>query len=153
MAVFVDTGILLRSVHRTDPFYPEVRSAIRKLIEQNTPVFTGLQQLAEFWNVSTRPPGQRSGFGLSSEEAGKRLRRIDRGVKVLTESPVTPVIWRALVQKYGVKGVAVRDARTAALMLTHSLNLLVTLNQADFTRYEPEGLRPMTPAQFVAAPA
>ena len=55
MAVFVDSGILLRALHRSGPFYPEVRSAIRALIGQGTPVFTGLQQFAEFWNVSTRP--------------------------------------------------------------------------------------------------
>lgn len=41
MAVFVDSGILLRAIHRTDPFYPEVRAAARELVKQNTPLFTG----------------------------------------------------------------------------------------------------------------
>lgn len=151
MPVFVDSGILLRALHRSDPFYAEVRSAIRSLISQSTPIFTGLQQYAEFWNVTTRPPGQRGGFDLSLDEATRRLRRIERGVKVLTETPVTPEIWKTLVRKYGVKGVQVHDARTAALMLTHSLTELLTLNKADFTRYEPEGIKPATPAEFAAS--
>ena len=150
MPVFVDTGLLLRALHRADPFYPEVRSAIRTLISQRTPIFTGLQQFAEFWNVTTRPPGQRGGFDLSPDEATRRLRHIERGVKVLTETPVTPEIWKTLVQKHGVKGVQVHDARTVALMLTHSLTELLTLNKADFNRYESEGIMPLTPVEFAA---
>ena len=148
MPVFVDSGILLRALHRSDPFYPEVRSAIRALIGQRTPIFTGLQQYAEFWNVSTRPPGERGGFDLSVDEASRRLRRIERGVRVLTETPVTPEIWKSLVHKHAVRGVQVHDARTAALMLTHSLGELLTLNKSDFTRYETDGIKPMTPAEF-----
>ena len=151
MPVFVDSGILLRAMHRTDPFYPAVRSAIRLLVSQRTPVFTGLQQFAEFGNVTTRPPGERGGFDLPLNEAARRLHRIERGVKVLTETPLTPEIWKTLVQEHGVQGVQVHDARTAALMLTHSLTELLTLNKADFTRYEPNGIKSLTPAELVAS--
>jgi predicted nucleic acid-binding protein len=82
MSVFVDTGILLRAVHRGDPQYPQIRAAIRSLVKQATPILTGLQHFAEFWNVCTRPAGARGGFGLPPEEAARRLRRIERGVKV-----------------------------------------------------------------------
>lgn len=148
MAVFVDSGILLRALHHSDPFYPAVRKVIRALINQRTPIFTGLQQYAEFWNVSTRPPGERGGFDLSLDEASRRLRRIERGVRVLTETPVTPEIWKSLIQKHGVRGVQVHDARAVALMLTHSLSDLITLNKADFTRYVSDGIQPTTPAEY-----
>ena len=151
MPVFVDSGVLLRALHRSDPFYADVRSAIRTLISQRTPIFTGLQQFAEFWNVCTRSPGERGGFNLSLDETATRLRRLERGVKILTETPVTPEIWKTIVQKHAVKGVKVHDARTVALMLTHSLTELLTLNKADFTRYRSEGIKPMTPAEFAEA--
>ena len=150
MPVFVDTGILLRAVHRSDPVYPDVRSAIRVLVGQKTPVFTGLQQLAVFWNVTTRPPGERGGFDLSLDEAARRLRRIERGIRVLTDTPITPEIWKSLIQKHSVRGVQVHDARTAALMLTYSLTDLLTLNKSDFTRYESDGIAPVTPAELAA---
>ena len=150
MAVFVDSGILLRAMHRGDPFYAEVRGAVRQLLSDKTPVFTGLQQFAEFWNVSTRPPGERGGFNLPLDETARRLRRIERGVRVLTETPLTPEIWKSLVQKYSVRGVQVHDARSVALMLTHSLARLVTLNKADFARFEPEGIIAVTPAELLA---
>jgi len=151
MPVFVDSGILLRAVHRTDPHYAEVRGAIRLLLKRAEPILTGLQQLAEFWNVCTRPPGARGGFNLPLEEAARRLRRIERGFRIQTESPLTPEIWKALVQRHGVQGVQVHDTRTVALMLTHSLTELLTLNKADFVRYAPDGLRPTTPAELLAS--
>jgi len=151
MAVFVDSGILLRAVHRTDPRYREVRGALSLLLKGRESLYTGLQQIAEFWNVSTRPPGERGGFNLSVEETALRLRRIERGVGVLTETPATPEIWKTLIQKHGVKGVQVHDARTAALMLTHSLTELLTLNKADFVRYAPDGILARTPADVLAS--
>lgn len=150
MAVFVDTGILLRALHRGDPFYSEVRGAVRHLLDEKTAVFTGLQQFAEFWNVSTRPPGERGGFNLPPDEAARRLRRIERGVKVLTETPLTPEIWKGLIQKHAVRGVQVHDARAVALMLTHAITRLLTLNKADFTRYQSDGIDTITPAELLA---
>jgi predicted nucleic acid-binding protein len=153
MAVFVDSGILLRAVHRTDSKHAEVREAIRTLLRQADAIFTGLQQLSEFWNVCTRPPGNRGGFDLSVEETDRRLRRIERGFSVLVERPVTVEIWKTLVRKHGVRGVQVHDARVVALMLTHSLNNLLTLNKADFLRYQSDGLKPMTPLELVSSTA
>lgn len=151
MPVFLDTGVLLRAVHRADPFYHDVRLAVRSLIQDDSPLLTGLQQFAEFWNISTRPAGERGGFALSVEEAARRLQRIERGVKLLTELPRTPDVWKELVQKYHVRGVQVHDARIVALMITHSVSRLLTLNKADFHRYEPEGIVPVTPADVVAS--
>jgi len=150
MACFLDSGVLLRTVHRSDPRYVEVRAAVREVLRQKTPLLTGLQHLAEFWNVTTRPPGERGGFSLPLAEAAGKLRRICRGVKVITEMPPTPDIWKTLIQKHGVKGVQVHDARTVALMLTHSITNLLTLNKADFIRYQGEGIIAITPAEFLA---
>ena len=151
MPVFVDSGILLRAVHRTDTHYAEFRGAIHLLLKKTEPIFTGLQQLAEFCNVCTRPPDVRGGSDLSFEEAARRRRRIERGVRILTETPRTPEIWKTLVQRHGVRGVQVHDARTVALMFTHSLTDLLTLNQADFVRYKPDGLAPTTPTKLLAS--
>ena len=150
MAVFVDSGILLRSMHRTDPFYGDVRGAIKFLLTTRKTLFTGLQQYAEFWNVSTRPPGDRGGFQLPLDEVERRLRKIERGVRILTETPLTPEVWKTLVVRYGVRGVQVHDARMVALMLTHSVTRLLTLNPSDFARFRPEGLEPMTPTELLA---
>lgn len=148
MSVFLDSGILLRVLHRADPRHFEVRKAIVQLVSQGSTLFTGLQQFAEFWNVSSRPPGLRGGFNLPLDEVANRLRRIERGVKDLAETPATPEIWKSLVQKHAVRGVQVHDARTAAMMLTHSVRRLLTLNKADFVRYESEGLIPMFPSEL-----
>lgn len=153
MAVFIDSGILLRAVHRRDPLYAEVRAAVRHLFKQNLRIFTGLQHLAEFWNVSTRPPAERGGFNLPLDEAARRLRTIRRGVMVLTETPRTPEIWTELVQAHAIRGVQVHDARTVSLMLTYSLTELLTLNKADFARYRAVGITAITPTELLASVA
>jgi len=150
MAVFVDSGILLRALHRGDPNYPDVRNTFRSLLTKRETIFAGLQQLAEFWNVSTRPASARGGFDLSTEEASRRLNRIERAVTILTETPITPEIWKRLVRDYRVRGVQVHDARTVALMLTHSVSDLITLNKSDFVRYESAGINPITPGKFAS---
>lgn len=98
----------------------------------------------------TRPPGERGGYNLPLDEASRRLQRVRRGVKVVTETPLTPDLWAMLVQKHGVKGVQVHDARTVALMLTHSLTELLTLNQQDFLRCRGDGIVALTPAELLA---
>lgn len=51
MAYFVDTNILLRFLHRTDPNYSSIRTAVRILKMRGDEMVTASQNLAEFWNV------------------------------------------------------------------------------------------------------
>lgn len=46
--------------------------------------------------------------------------------------------WERLVRQYGVRGRAVHDAQLVAVMLTHGITHLLTLNDADFRRYADE---------------
>ena len=58
----VDTNVLLRVSRRTDPEYPIAYEAISTLARKATLYYTH-QNIAEFWNVVTRPVA-RNGFGL-----------------------------------------------------------------------------------------
>ncbi|MHB1960217.1 MAG: type II toxin-antitoxin system VapC family toxin [Acidobacteriaceae bacterium] len=44
--------------------------------------------------------------------------------------------WRRIVVEYGIAGVQVHDARLAATMLVHQVEHILTLNAADFIRYQ-----------------
>lgn len=146
MRVFLDTGILLRFLDRSDAAHQDVRSAVRALRQQGQSLVTGLQNLAEFWNVCTRPPGSRSGLGLSIEETSRRLRIIERGVSLVHETAATATTWKSLVESYRVIGVKVHDAKIVALMQSNALTDVLTLNESDFARYS--GLTILTPGQF-----
>jgi predicted nucleic acid-binding protein len=150
MPTLVDTGILLRGFARNDSQYNEIRQALRKLRYQGEELLTSFQNIAEFHNVSTRPTAARGGYGLSNDVAQKRVAFIERACRVVTESPSSYGLWRDLLSRYGVNGVAVHDARLIAVMLDYGVRRMLTLNERDFRRYEPEGIRIATP-QFILA--
>lgn len=151
MPTLVDTGILLRGFARTDPQYRDIRRALLKLRRHGEEFLTSFQNIAEFVNVSTRPTSARGGYGLSLEMADERVRFIESSCRLVTENESSYIRWRELVARYSVNGVAVHDARLIAVMLVHSATQLLTLNERDFRRYEPEGIIVVTPRSLLAA--
>ena len=151
MRYLLDTGVLLRLVNRNDSLHPQVRAAVRELKRQRHSFVAGLQNMAEFWNVSTRPASARGGLGLTPDETLHRLRIIERAVTVLVDAADTYDRWRDVVVAQGVRGVQVHDARLAALMGSHSVTHLLTLNKVDFARYTE--IVAVAPPDVVPSPA
>ena len=135
MQILADSGILLRLFDPGDPRTDAVLRTIAALEAQGDTLVTAAQNIAEFWNVCTRPATARGGFGLSLAVAEQRLQRVERGFTLLPELPTTYAIWRGLIVAHAVLGKQVHDARLAALMLSHGVTHLVTLNARDFARY------------------
>jgi predicted nucleic acid-binding protein len=135
MRVLIDTGVLLRLLDRADPLHLPIRQALRDLRSRGDVPVTSAQNIAEFWNVCTRPASARGGYGLSVGEAERRLRVLERLFPVLTENSGCYPLWRNLVVAHGVQGVQVHDARLVALMQAHGISRILTLNVADFSRY------------------
>ena len=54
MGVLVDTNVLLRSAQPTH-LCSQATHAVSKLLRQKESVFFCSQNIAEFWNVATRP--------------------------------------------------------------------------------------------------
>lgn len=97
-------------------------------------MFLTLQNLAEFWNVCTRPV-EVNGLGLSPEFTDRHVTRLLRLFVMLPESATVIQEWRDLVRTLGVRGVQVHDARLAAFLKAYSINKILTFNSRDFTRY------------------
>lgn len=135
MAVLLDTGILLRIWDRSDPKHAEIIASVRSLYRQGIELVTSAQNIAEFWNVSTRPSSARGGYGQSLDVTERRVQFFERFGCVLSDNATTYPHWRRLVKQYGVSGVAVHDARIVAQMLAWSVRDVLTLNTEDFQRY------------------
>jgi predicted nucleic acid-binding protein len=148
MRYLLDTGILARLPHRTDPLHQEVREAVRLLLVEGHVLVTSTQNMAEFWNLCTRPADARGGFGLTVRETAKRLRLLERFIRVLREPPTGYAAWKAIVLSKQVMGRQVHDARLAALMKSYRVKWLLTLNGADFGRYG--WMRAIAPKDVIA---
>jgi len=135
MRYLLDTGILLRLPHRPDALHETVRHAVRTLRLAGHTFVTTRQNIGEFWNVSTRSALARGGLGLSIAETDRRLRMLERRIRVLREPEKAYDVWKRLIVAHKVSGVQVHDARIVALMTASRIRRILTLNPADFGRY------------------
>ncbi len=131
----VDTNILLRITRRSDPQHKLVDTALARLAGQGTTLHYTHQNIAEFWNAMTRPV-ERNGLGLSVGESEREVRAIETGMSLLPDNEAVYREWRRIVLKHSVSGVQVYDARLAAAMYIHGVSHILTLNVADFGRFD-----------------
>jgi predicted nucleic acid-binding protein len=152
MAFLLDSGILLRLTDTKDVKHSLARRAVRTLGDRQEEVFIATQNTAEFLNVASRPIAN-NGLGLRPEEALRLLERdIEPVCQILVELEAGYHEFKRLVGTYSVIGKQVHDARLVAMMLAWRIENILTLNDRDFRRYEPEGIHIVTPAELVASP-
>ena len=123
---------------------------MRALKTRGDALATATQNIAEFWNVCTRPASARGGLGLSIADTHRRLRLLERIVQILLDTPNAYPIWKGLVVSIGISGVQVHDARLAALMQANGVTHILTLNRPDFARFP--GITALDPAMAIALP-
>jgi len=104
------------------------------LIRQKDAVFFCAQNIAEFWNVATRP-AERNGLGLSPEEALQEVSNVEKSLTLLPDVPAIYTAWKQIVAAHKVRGVKVYDARLAAIMSVYAVESVLTFNSVDFERF------------------
>ena len=146
MRVLVDTNILLRSAQPHHPLCSQATFAVAKLLRQKDSVFFCAQNIAEFWNVATRP-ADRNGLGYSHEEALNEITSVEDSLSLLPNVPTIYPAWKRLVYDYSVQGVKVYDARLVAIMKVYDVESILSFNTADFKRYD--GIAALDPASLL----
>jgi predicted nucleic acid-binding protein len=150
MDLLTDTGILLRLFEPADPLHSTVSRAVVALTGRGDKLVTSWQNVAEFWNVCTRPAAARGGLGLDTAEADRRLRAVESTFALLAEHPSAYRLWRGLIVTHSVQGKQVHDARLVGLMQAHGITHILTLNGSDFARYS--GIVALDPGSIPAPP-
>lgn len=147
MSVLVDTNILLRSVEPLHPQHAIAVGAVSHLLAESTPVYFTLQNIAEFWNVATRPVAN-NGLGLSIPSTLREVEKIEGLLTLLPDTSAVYAEWKRIIVEHGVSGVKVHDARLIATMKIHGVSRLLTFDVDDFTRYT--GIEAMHPKTIAA---
>lgn len=142
----VDSNILIRWVQPDDPDYAIVEASLAVLAEAGVVLCYTSQNLAEFWNASTRP-ASRNGYGLSPQETDRRARRFESRLRLLPDSLAVHEEWRRLIVDYGVSGVQVHDTRLVAAMRVYGVTKMLTFNVKDFARFT--GIEAVHPGEIV----
>jgi predicted nucleic acid-binding protein len=147
MRVLVDTNILLRSAQPNHPLCPTASHAVSKFLRGNADVFFCSQNIAEFWNVATRPTAM-NGLGFSLSEVQQDIGGIEKLLTLLPDIPAIYPVWKQLVRGHSVRGVKVYDARLVAVMSVYAVDTILTFNAADFQRYG--NIKALQPAAVLA---
>ena len=132
MRVLVDTNVRLRSAQPSHPLCPQATYAVSKLLRQKDAVFFCSQNIAEFWNVASRP-AEMNGLGFSQEEILEEVNSIENLLTLLPDIPAIYPIWKRIVQDHRVQGVKVYDARLVAVMSVYPIDSVLTFNVASAT--------------------
>ena len=81
----IDSNILLIIVRRDDRDHAVVDAALARLAIGGATLYYTQQNIAEFWNVATRP-ADRNGFGLTAAAVDREIRAIEKGMVFLIGS-------------------------------------------------------------------
>ena len=130
----LDTNVLLRLALAASFEHDTLRRCIDLLWARRSEIFYTSQNLAEFWNVCTRPTAG-NGYGMAPSEANRLVILLEREFRFAPDSELTHAEWRSIVVDESVSGVQVHDARLVAAMRVHRIPHLVTFNTRDFRRY------------------
>ena len=93
MSVLVDTNILLRSVEPLHPQHSIAVEAVYRLLAEGTPVYFTLQNIAEFWNVATRPI-ENNGLGFSILSTLGEVEKVEDLLTLLPDTPAVYAAWK-----------------------------------------------------------
>lgn len=147
MAYLIDTNVWLRLFDRSSVDREAILKAIRRLLNRREDLVVSVQNVAEFWNVTTRRK-EANGHGESAHVALRRVAAIERLARVVYETESSYAVWRRIVVECSVQGVAVHDARLASVALSEGISHILTLNVRDFRRYR--GIVALTPDELPA---
>src|SRR5208282_5897778 len=132
MSVLVDTNVLLRRTQPDHPSHAVAVESVARLLATGEPVYFTFQNIAEFWNVATRPAAN-NGLGFSVALTLGEVGKIEQALTLLPESPAAYGEWKRLVVAHGVIGSKVHDTKLVAAMNVHGVRKILTFNTADFT--------------------
>jgi hypothetical protein len=145
MAILIDTNVLLRAVQTSHPMHEVALRAIEALLAGSDGLIIAVQNVAEFWNAATRPLAA-NGLGMTVEQAGAEVKRLEGFFEVVSESAASYAAWKTLLMVHRVSGAQVHDARLAAVMAANGIGKIVTFNVRDFSRFT--GIEALHPEQI-----
>lgn len=135
MSYLLDSNILCRIARPDDPQHGVSRDAVRTLILRGEELVITPQVVREFWVVATRPRAN-NGLGMTPTEAMESLQSLAQFATCRTDIAAVYEIWKSLVVEHQVAGKKAHDANHVAAMQAHGIGEILTLDHADFRRYE-----------------
>lgn len=127
----LDTNIILRFTDSDSAEYELINNAISQILVEGGQCLITAQVITEFWVVATRPMTV-NGLGWTVEKTEQAVQMLINQFDLLEETAAIFPQWLSLVTSYRISGKRTHDVRIQAVMLTHNISHLLTLNPQDF---------------------
>jgi predicted nucleic acid-binding protein len=132
---FVDTNVLLRMFFKHMNLHSECRLLVRGLLRQRAELWVSGQIMREFIVQATHPRTLKT--PLTVEQALYEVKEVQALFRVADDTTAVRVGLLDLIRKHSVQGKQVHDTNIIATMLSLGIDTLLTINLADFRRFEP----------------
>lgn len=129
----LDTNILLRVCDTSSSLHNLVINAIVEILQLGDKCVITAQVLIEFWVVATRPRDV-NGLGWTPQETTEKINQLITQFILIEETKDIFINWFQLVINYKIKGKRTHDIRLLAVMKSHHITHLLTLNPRDFVQ-------------------
>ena len=144
----IDTNVLLRAVDPASPDHQLALQSLRDLREQGVVFCITLQNLVEFWAVSTRPSESRGGLGFTFREAMAEIEDMESVYMLVPDTPAVLSEWKSILSATKAAGVRAHDARLAATFVANGISHILTFDVADFAGFS--GITAVHPQDVVS---
>lgn len=131
--VFVDTNILLRSIHQLASQHLLARQLVEQYHNNGYELWINRQVIREYLVQVTRA-GVLS-TPLDIPQAIQRLYQIELVYHIADETHDVTKMLKSVIQQFPTVGKQIHDANIVATMLTHGIDTLLTLNVSDMKRF------------------
>lgn len=133
--VMLDTNVLLAATDEGRAEHRDALTVVNDWAAGPTDLCTSGQILREYLEVATRPAGK-NGLGLNLPDALGNVRAIRGRTTLLAENSKVADRLLGLLADVECRGRQVHDANLVATMLVHGIGTVVTMNLADFARFQ-----------------
>jgi predicted nucleic acid-binding protein len=130
----VDTNILLRALFADLDLHEECKTLLKRMLLEGTELWISGQVIREFVVQATHPRTLKQ--PLTSIQAVQHVRAMRSLFVVADETASVRDKLLELLQGYQIQGKQVHDTNLIAVMLAYEIDTLLTLNIADFKRFE-----------------
>lgn len=131
----LDTNVLLAATDEGRSEHARAIAALNDWPTAGTVLYTTGQILREYLSVATRPV-RLNGLGLAPPDAVTNVRALRERLRFVPENDKVTGRLLTLLDHIDCAGKQVHDANVVATMLVHGIDTVVTMNVADFTRYD-----------------
>jgi predicted nucleic acid-binding protein len=135
-SIFVDTNVLVATSFSGAPFHDRAVRALDSLKAASVELWISRQVLRELLVTLSRP--QAWGGDMNGQVLATHIQRLLAYYKVAEENSAATNLLLNFVRDGRARGKQVHDAAIAAVMLSHGIKRLLTLNTAHFERFAPE---------------